>query len=70
MVKKLQEVGLEPNNPKGGYFVWVKTKGKATGRNGQDMSVNKDKFGDMMRLCFAWLPEEKIVEGIEFLRQS
>jgi len=69
MVAKLIEVGLEPVKPKGGYFVWVKSKGKATGRNGQDMSVNKDQFGDCMRLCFAWLPKEKIVEGIEFLRQ-
>lgn len=71
MCRKLREVGLEPFQPKGGYFVWVKSKGKATGRNGQDMSVNKDKFGDYFRLCFAWLPEDKIIEGIEFsLRQD
>jgi len=66
MCNKLREVGLEFYQPKGGYFVWIKNKGKTTGRNGQDMSVNKDKFGDYMRLCFAWLPEDKIVEGIEF----
>jgi len=69
MCNKLREVGLEPVQPKGGYFVWVKSKGKMTGRSGECMAVNKDKFGDMMRLCFCWLPEEKIVEGIEFLRQ-
>jgi len=67
--KKLREVGLEPYEPKGGYFVWVKSKGKMTGRNGRDMSVNKDQFHDMMRLCFCWLPEEKLVEGIEYLRE-
>lgn len=68
MCKKLREVGLEPYEPKGGYFVWVKTQGKQTGRNGQDMSVKKDKFGDYMRLCYAWLTDEKIVEGIEWLK--
>jgi len=69
MCKKLQEVGLEPVQPKGGYFVWVKSKGKMTGRSGECMAVKKDQFHDMMRLCFAWLPEEKLVEGIEYLRQ-
>jgi DNA-binding transcriptional MocR family regulator len=69
MCKKLREVGLEPFQPKGGYFVWVQSKGKMTGRSGECMAVKKDKFHEMMRLCFAWLPEEKIVEGIEYLRQ-
>jgi DNA-binding transcriptional MocR family regulator len=69
MVKKLKEVGLEPSEPKGGYFVWVKSKGKMTGRSGEAMSIKKDNFQDMMRLCFAWLPEEKIIEGIEYLRE-
>merc|ERR1719188_1281343 len=50
MVKKLKEVGLEPNDPKGGYFVWVKSKGKTTGKTGEPMAIKKDKFHDMMRL--------------------
>jgi len=69
MCDELRKVGLEPVDPKGGYFVWVKSKGKITGRSGEVCSINKDKFGDMMRLCFAWLPEEKIVEGIQWLKE-
>jgi len=67
--KKLREVGLEVVQPKGGYFVWVKSKGKMTGRSGECMSVNKDQFHDWMRLCFCWLTEAQLVEGIEYLRQ-
>mmetsp|Transcript_81254 Transcript_81254/g.262659 ORF Transcript_81254/g.262659 Transcript_81254/m.262659 type:complete len:361 (+) Transcript_81254:65-1147(+) len=67
--KKLREVGLEVFQPKGGYFVWVKSKGKMTGRSGEAMAVKKDKFQDYMRLCFAWLPTDKLEEGIEYLRQ-
>jgi len=70
MCTKLREIGLEFVEPNGGYFVWVKSNGKMTGKSGEPMSVNRDKFHDMMRLCFAWLPEDKIVEGIEFLRPS
>eukprot|EP00444_Apocalathium_aciculiferum_P040797 CAMPEP_0183539884 /NCGR_PEP_ID=MMETSP0371-20130417/33075_1 /TAXON_ID=268820 /ORGANISM="Peridinium aciculiferum, Strain PAER-2" /LENGTH=33 /DNA_ID= /DNA_START= /DNA_END= /DNA_ORIENTATION= len=33
------------------------------------MAVKKDKFQDYMRLCFAWLPTDKLEEGIEYLRQ-
>jgi len=66
--KKLREVGLEVVQPKGGYFVWVQSKGKMTGRSGEAMSINKDNFHDWMRICFCWLPREKIEEGIEFLR--
>lgn len=69
MCKKLREVGLEPVQPKGGYFVWVQSKGKMTGRSGECMAVNKDKFHDFMRLCFCWLPLPKLEEGIEYLRQ-
>jgi DNA-binding transcriptional MocR family regulator len=71
MVQKFKELGYEPSEPKGGYFVWVKSKpgGKTTGRSGEAMAIKKDKFQDMMRLCFAWLPEEKIIEGIEYLRE-
>lgn len=70
MCKTMREVGLEPVDPKGGYFVWVKSKGKMTGRSGEVCSIKKDKFGDMMRLCFAWLPDDKIVEGIQWLKQD
>lgn len=70
MVSKLKEVGLEPNDPKGGYFVWVKGKGKMTGRSGKGMSLDPpDAYQDYMRLCFAWLSDEQIVEGIDFLKQ-
>lgn len=66
--KKLREVGLEVRQPTGGYFVWVRSKGKMTGKSGEPMAVNKDKFHDWMRLCFAWLPVDKLEEGIEYLR--
>jgi len=69
LCRKLREVGLEPFEPKGGYFVWVQSKGKMTGKSGEPMSVNRDKFHDWMRLCFGWLPDDKIEEGIEYLRQ-
>jgi DNA-binding transcriptional MocR family regulator len=69
---KLREVGLEVVDPKGGYFVWVNMAGrsKVTGRKGDAMSVKKDQFHDWRRLCFAWLPEEKIIEGIEYIREN
>jgi len=69
MCNKLQELGLEVKQPQGGYFVWVKSKGKTTGRTGECMCIAKDRFHEWMRLCFTWLPREKIVEGIEYLRQ-
>jgi len=70
LVGELKKIGLEPNDPKGGYFVWVKSKGKATGRSGKGMSLDPpDKFADYMRLCFTWLTEEQIKEGVEFLTQ-
>merc|ERR1719436_914360 len=69
LVSELKKVGLEPNDPKGGYFVWVKSKGKATGRSGKGMTLDPpDMFADYMRLCFAWLAEDQIIEGIEFLK--
>lgn len=33
--KLLKQVGLEVYEPKGGYFVWVKSKGKMTGKGGE-----------------------------------
>lgn len=73
LVRELQAIGLEPLIPQGGYFVWVKRRGrdgKMTGRNGEGMSLYPpDEFKDYMRLCFAWLTDEQIVEGVRFLRE-
>lgn len=71
LVSELKKVGLEPNDPAGGYFVWVKVKGsKRTGRTGKGMTLDPpDAFQDYMRLCFAWLEEDQIKEGIEFLKE-
>mmetsp|Transcript_18587 Transcript_18587/g.39797 ORF Transcript_18587/g.39797 Transcript_18587/m.39797 type:complete len:359 (-) Transcript_18587:218-1294(-) len=68
LCKTLREHGLEPMQPKGGYFVWVKSNGKMTGRSGEAMAIKKDKFHEYMRLCFAWLSREKIVEGLEVIK--
>jgi len=69
LVKALIDVGLEPYNPKGGYFVWVKSKGKMTGRSGKGMCLDPpDQFADYMRLCFAWLTDEQILAGVQVLR--
>merc|ERR1712039_297432 len=67
--KKLREVGLEVVQPKGGYFVWVKSKGKMTGRSGKGMSIDPALFNDYMRLCFAWLDDDQIREGIDFIKE-
>ena len=67
---ELRSVGLEPVDPKGGYFVWVKSKGKMTGRSGKGMCLDPpDAFADHMRLCFAWLTDEQIVEGVKYLKE-
>jgi len=68
---KLREVGVTDFvEPHGGYFVWARVAGsKRTGKSGEPCSINRDKFGDMMRLCFAWLTPEQIVEGIEAIRE-
>jgi DNA-binding transcriptional MocR family regulator len=70
LVSELRKMGLEPNDPQGGYFVWVKSKGKKTGRSGRGMSLQEDEFSDYMRLCFAWLTDEQIVEGVQVLREQ
>merc|ERR1711988_475784 len=70
LVGELKKAGLEPNDPQGGYFVWVKSKGKMTGRSGKGMSLNPpDAYAEYMRLCFAWLSEEDIVKGVAYLKQ-
>jgi len=71
LVSELEKAGFEPHHPKGGYFVWCKVKegSKRTGRTGKGMSLNPpDAFENYMRLCFAWLTEEQIIEGIQFLK--
>lgn len=72
LVRQLQAIGLEPTVPQGGYFVWVRRKGadsKMTGRSGVGMSLYPpDQYKDYMRLCFAWLTDEQIVEGVRFLQ--
>jgi len=70
LVSELKKAGYDPVVPTGGYFVWCKVKegGKRTGRSGKGMSLNPpDAYQDYMRLCFAWLTEEQIVEGIQYL---
>ena len=51
------------------YFVWVPSKdGKMTGRSGKGMVLDPpDRFATTMRLCFAWLTDAQIVEGVQFL---
>lgn len=70
LVKELKAAGFESSNPSGGYFVWVKAKesGKITGRTGKGMGLDPTAHNDMMRLCFAWLNEEQIKEGVEYLK--
>jgi DNA-binding transcriptional MocR family regulator len=72
LVKELTAAGLQPNNPKGGYFVWVKAKDsknpKIIGRVGKGMGLDATAHNDMMRLCFAWLTEPQIIEGVEYLK--
>jgi hypothetical protein len=42
--QKLRDVGITDfYEPKGGYFVWVKSKGKMTGKGGQACTIHKDK---------------------------
>jgi 2-aminoadipate transaminase len=69
---ELRAAGFEPFQPTGGYFVWVRSKdGKMTGRSGTGMTLEPpDQFSDYMRLCFAWLTDEQIVEGVRFLKDQ
>jgi len=70
LCEELEKQGFEFTRPTGGYFVWVKSKGKMTGRFGAGMSLDPpDAYKDYMRLCFAWLTPEQIKEGIEFLKE-
>ena len=70
LCEELRGAGFEPFEPTGGYFVWVKSKdGRMTGRSGKGMTLDPpDQFKDYMRLCFAWLTDEQIVEGVKFLK--
>jgi len=71
LVSELKKVGFEPHDPTGGYFVWCKViEGRnRTGRTGKGMSLNPpDAFQNYMRLCFAWLTDEQIIEGVQYLK--
>ena len=69
LCEELRKIGLEFHEPDGGYFVWVPSKdGKMTGRSGKGMVPDPpDRFATTMRLCFAWLTDAQIVEGVQFL---
>jgi DNA-binding transcriptional MocR family regulator len=71
LCSELRSAGLEPFEPTGGYFVWCPSKdGKMTGRNGKGMCLDPpDRFEKHMRLCFAWLTDEQIVEGVRYLKE-
>ncbi|CAE7538011.1 HERC1, partial [Symbiodinium pilosum] len=58
LCQKLEELDLEFVKPDGGYFVWVKAKGRRIGRLGESMTIHEDKFHDHMRLCFSWLSKD------------
>ena len=66
---ELRKIGYDPVQPSGGYFVWVRNdRERTTGRNGAGMSLElDDEYKHYMRLCFAWLSDEQIVEGVRFL---
>ena len=70
--EELRKAGLEFTEPQGGYFVWVQSKeGKMTGRSGRGMTLDPpDRYADFMRLCFAWLSDEQIVEGVRYLKEQ
>jgi DNA-binding transcriptional MocR family regulator len=72
LCEELRSAGFEPFEPTGGYFVWVQSKdGRMTGRSGKGMTLDPpDQFKDYMRLCFAWLTDEQIVEGVKFLKDQ
>lgn len=72
LCSELRSAGLDPFEPAGGYFVWCPSKnGKMTGRNGAGMCLDPpDRFEAHMRLCFAWLTDEQIVEGVRYLKEE
>ncbi|CAE7781033.1 HERC1, partial [Symbiodinium sp. CCMP2456] len=39
--QKLREMDFEFVEPHGGYFVWVKGKGRRTGRFGESMTIHQ-----------------------------
>jgi len=46
--KAIIDVGLEPYNPEGEYFVWVTSKGKVTGRSGKGSPLRAQPRGAIM----------------------
>jgi 2-aminoadipate transaminase len=72
LCRELRAAGYDPIEPIGGYFVWVRSKSEQmTGRSGAGMALDlPDEFANFMRLCFAWLRDDQIVEGILALKSS
>jgi DNA-binding transcriptional MocR family regulator len=70
MVDELRKIGLKPNNPAGGYFLWLQAEDKRAGRSGTGMSLAPDSFNDYVRICFAYPTEEEIVEGVRSLEKK
>lgn len=70
LCNELRAFGFEFTEPSGGYFVWVRKRNeKMTGRDGTGMALDPpDEFADFMRLCFAWLDDEQIVNGVRVLK--
>ena len=71
LCEELRSAGYSFVQPTGGYFVWVEALGaQRTGRSGTGMSLDPpDQFADYMRLCFAWLSDDEISEGIRYLKR-
>ncbi|CAJ1346490.1 unnamed protein product [Effrenium voratum] len=66
---RLRELRVEVQEPKGGYFVWVKGDGTRIGRGGGQMCLARDDFRDRTRLCFSWVPREELLQGLELLAE-
>merc|ERR1719329_1903408 len=45
-------------------------KNKVVGRTGEGMCIAKDRFHDIMRICFCWLSKAQIEEGLDELDES
>lgn len=70
LCRELRSAGYSLVEPSGGYFVWVHSANKKmTGRSGAGMALDPpNQFAEHMRLCFAWLDDEQIVQGISVLK--
>ena len=72
-VLRVKKCRFDPYEPTGGYFVRVKSKerGRLQVVGGKGMTLDPpDQFADGMRLCFVWLTDEQIVEGVKYLKNQ